>query len=94
MNEVNKKDPAIHNLILEGRKRLSVSGVTDVDSFDENTVLLYTNMGELTVKGSDLHVNDLSVTSGEMNIEGDIQAVIYGDKERQSPLGFIGKLFR
>lgn len=94
MNEVNKKDTAIHNLILEGRKMLSVSGVTDVDSFDENTVLLYTNMGELTVKGSDLHVNDLSVTSGEMNIEGDIQAVIYGDKERQSPLGFIGKLFR
>lgn len=94
MNEVNKKDTAIHNLILEGRKRLSVSGVTDVDSFDENTVLLYTNMGELTVKGSNLHVNDLSVTSGEMNIEGDIQAVIYGDKERQSPLGFIGKLFR
>ena len=94
MNEVNKKDTAIHNLILEGRKRLSVSGVTDVDSFDENTVLLYTNMGELTVRGSDLHVNDLSVTSGEMNIEGDIQAVIYGDKERQSPLGFIGKLFR
>lgn len=94
MNEVNKKDTAIHNLILEGRKRLSVSGVTDVDSFDENTVLLYTNMGELTVKGSDLHVNDLSVTSGEMNIEGDIHAVIYGDKERQSPLGFIGKLFR
>ena len=94
MNEVNKKDTAIHNLILEGRKRLSVSGVTDVDSFDENAVLLYTNMGELTVKGSDLHVNDLSVTSGEMNIEGDIQAVIYGDKERQSPLGFIGKLFR
>mgnify|MGYP000079104359 FL=1 len=94
MNEVNKKDTTIHNLILEGRKRLSVSGVTDVDSFDENTVLLYTNMGELTVKGSDLHVNDLSVTSGEMNIEGDIQAVIYGDKERQSPLGFIGKLFR
>ncbi len=94
MNEVNKKDTAIHNLILEGRKKLSVSGVTDVDSFDENTVLLYTNMGELTVKGSDLHVNDLSVTSGEMNIEGDIQAVIYGDKERQSPLGFIGKLFR
>ena len=94
MNEVNKKDTAIHNLILEGRKRLSVSGVTDVDSFDENTVLLYTNMGELTVKGSDLHVNDLSVTSGEMNIEGDIQAIIYGDKERQSPLGFIGKLFR
>lgn len=94
MNDVNKNTTIIHNLILEGRKKLSVSGVTDVDHFDENTVLLYTNMGELTVKGSNLHVNDLSVTSGEMNVEGDIQSVVYGDKDRQSPLSFFGKLFR
>ncbi|MGN0586128.1 MAG: sporulation protein YabP [Oscillospiraceae bacterium] len=84
----------IHSIIIDGRKKLSVSGVTDVDRFDENTVLLYTSMGELTVKGSELHVNDLSVTGGEMNIEGNIDAVIYGDADRQSPLSFIGKLFR
>lgn len=94
MNDVNKKAPVIHSIILEGRKKLSVSGVTDVDCFDENTVLLYTNMGELTVKGSELHVNDLSVTSGEMNVEGNIEAIIYGDRDRQSPLSFLGKLFR
>lgn len=102
MNEVNKKSPVqsakirngIHNIILEGRKKMSVSGVTDVDRFDENTVLLYTTMGEMTVRGEDLHVNDLSVESGEMNIEGEITSVVYGDPDRRSPLSFIGKIFR
>ncbi len=89
-----KMSENVHNIIMEGRKKLTVSGVTDVDRFDENTVLLYTNMGELTVKGNDLHVNELSVTNGEMNIEGEIDAVIYGDKDRQSPLSLLGKLFR
>ena len=84
----------VHNIIMENRKKLTVSGVTDVDRFDENTVLLYTNMGELTVKGNDLHVNELSVTDGELNIEGEIDAVIYGDRDRQSPLSLLGKLFR
>lgn len=93
MNEVNKKMP-VHNIILEGRRKLSVSGVTDVDRFDEDTVLLYTSMGELTVCGSDLHVNDLSVDSGEMNIEGEIRSIVYGDPDRHSPLSFLGKIFR
>lgn len=93
MNEVNKKMP-VHNIILEGRRRLSVSGVTDVDRFDENTVLLYTSMGELTVKGTDLHVNDLSVGNGEMNVEGEINSIVYGDPDRHSPLSFLGKIFR
>lgn len=93
MNDNNKKLP-VHNIILEGRKKMSVSGVTDVDKFDENTVLLYTSMGELTVRGTDLHVNELSVESGEMNIEGDIDSVVYGDPDRRSPLSFFGKIFR
>lgn len=93
MKEVNNSLP-VHNIILEGRKKLSVSGVTDVDKFDENTVLLYTSMGEMTVKGSDLHVNGLSLESGEMNIEGDISGIIYGDTDRRAPLSIFGKIFR
>ena len=93
MNDVNKK-MQIHNIVLEGRRRLSVSGVTDVDSFDENTVLLYTSMGELTICGTDLHVNDISVESGEMNVEGDIRSIVYGDPDRRSPLSFLGKIVR
>ncbi len=84
----------LHSIILEGRKKISISGVTDVDKFDENIVILFTNMGELTIKGSDLHVNDLSVENGEMNIEGEIDAFYYGDKNITSPLSFLGKIFR
>ena len=84
----------IHNLILESRGKLTISGVTDVDSFDEKQVVLYTNMGELTVTGKGLHVNEMSVGSGEMTIEGDIWSLCYGDKDRRGSLSFFGKLFR
>lgn len=93
MNEVNKTMP-IHNIILEGRKKLSLSGITDVDHFDESIVLLYTSMGEMTVRGTDLHVNALSVESGEMSIEGDIKSIVYGDPDRKAPLSALGKIFR
>ncbi len=93
MNDENKKMP-VHNIILEGRKKMSVSGVTDVDRFDENSVLLYTSMGELTVRGTDLHVNALSVENGEMSIEGEIGSIVYGDPDRRSPLSLFGKIFR
>ncbi len=93
MNEVNKAAP-VHNIILEGRRKMSLSGVTDVDRFDENTVILYTSMGELTIKGTDLHVNGLSVESGEMSVEGEIKSIFYGDPDKKAPLSFFGKIFR
>ncbi len=83
-----------HNAILEDRQRLMLTGVTDVDSFDERLVVLFTQLGELTIRGRELHVSDLSVESGDVTVEGDIQALIYGEKDRTKKLGFIGKLFR
>ncbi len=83
-----------HNAILEDRQRLMLTGVTDVDSFDEKQVGLYTQLGELTIRGKNLHVNEMSLESGELTVEGDIQALIYGEKDRTKKLGFIGKLFR
>lgn len=61
----------LHNVIMENRKSLSISGVTDVDNFDDKTILLYTQMGELLIQGRNLHVNSMSVETGEMSIEGD-----------------------
>ena len=54
-----------HNAILENRQRLQLSGVTDVDSFDEDEIRLFTQLGELTIKGKDLHINEISVESGD-----------------------------
>jgi sporulation protein YabP len=84
----------VHNIILEDRRLLTVSGVSDVDSFDEQTVMLFTELGELTVRGSDLHMNKLNVETGDVSIEGSISALSYQDEAPRSSGGFMGKLFR
>ena len=81
-----------HNVIMEGRKSLSVSGVTDVDSFDEQTVILYTDMGQLTVKGNGLHMERLNTDVGEVTLNGNIYGLMYTDEREKG--GFLGRLFR
>ncbi|MBR7008491.1 MAG: sporulation protein YabP [Ruminococcus sp.] len=83
-----------HNAILENRSKLMLTGVTDVENFDENKVYLYTQLGELVIRGKQLHVNEISLESGELTVEGEINALIYGDKDRTKKLGLLGKLFR
>ncbi len=82
-----------HNLILENRNMLTLTGVSDVDSFDEQTVAVFTQLGELTVRGSDLHINRLSVETGELTVEGKIDAVMYAEPQ-PSGGGFFSKMFR
>lgn len=81
-----------HTLILEERKKLSVSGVSDVDSFDEETVTVFTNLGELVVSGSGLHINRLSVETGELILEGNIRSLVYHEEVNSG--GFLARLFK
>ena len=92
MQESNSKQN--QNIILENRKSLSISGITDVDSFDEKTIFLYTQLGELTIQGRELHIDSMSVETGDMSITGDIWALVYGDKDKKGPLTALGRLFR
>ena len=86
---------ATHNIIMENRSKASISGVEDVDSFDEQTITLYTSAGLLTVQGRDFHINKLNVESGEVVIEGDIESLTYSDAAgRQSGGGFFSKMFK
>lgn len=82
-----------HNLVLEDRRMLTISGVSDVDSFDEETVVVFTDLGELTVRGSNLHINRLSVEIGELTVEGNIAALIYSEDTPKSG-GFFSRVFR
>ena len=59
MAEEKTTQKRIHNLVIENRKKMTVSAVTDVDSFDEQMIVMYTDMGQLTVKGENLHINTL-----------------------------------
>jgi sporulation protein YabP len=95
MTEEKKMVKRVHNVILEDRHTLTVSGVSDVDSFDEEAVVLFTELGELTVRGAALHMNKLNVESGEVSIEGDIESLAYRDESpKGSGGGFFGKIFR
>jgi sporulation protein YabP len=94
LNGLNGQISGQHGLILQNCENLSVSGVTDVDSFDEKKIKLFTECGELAVFGENLHVNEMSVGSGSVTVEGSISALIYGDKSAKKRLGFFGRIFR
>lgn len=87
-------DQPHHSLILQDRQTLELSGVTDVDSFDETEISLYTTLGDMVVRGKSLHVNAMNVDTGDMQIDGDIHSIVYGDKDRKKKLSFWGKIFR
>lgn len=76
------------------RNTLRVTGITDMDRFDEREIVLYTTLGELTVTGKELHIGKINLETGELLVEGDIWGIQYGDKDKQSPLHFFGRLFR
>ncbi len=82
-----------HNIILEDRKKLHLSGVTDVDCFNECEIRLYTELGTLSVKGRGLHVNEISIESGSTVIEGEIDSLVYGDNTTKK-LGLKGRLLK
>lgn len=80
------------NLILEGRARLSVSGVMDVESFDETLVLMETSDGMLSVRGSGLHMEKLNLENGELALVGEISALEYDDRV-SARTGLFARLF-
>lgn len=82
-----------HNIIMENRRQLNISGVKDVDSFDEESIILLTEMGELTIRGLKLNISRLSQETGEMSVDGEISELVYSDVDLE-PRGFFGKLFR
>ena len=69
----------IQNIILENREKLTVTGVVDVLSFDDQIVIVETQLGLLTIKGEELRINKLSIDSLEVIIEGEIFNLVYSD---------------
>ena len=85
----------IQNLILENRGKLSISGVNDVLSFDDQVVMVETELGLLTIKGENLRINKLSIDTSEVIVEGNISYLAYSDKELEKNKGnLISKIFK
>ena len=80
------------NIILENRKKLNLTGIKDVVSFDDETVILDTALGRLTVKGEGLHISSFNTERGDLTAVGNVIALVYTTEEKSG--GVFSRLFR
>lgn len=80
-----------HRIVLEGREQLTISGVEEVESFDENTIVVVTVKGMLEIHGEDLHIEQLSLDGGALKVEGLVDSMVY-EEQRSGRGGFLSRL--
>lgn len=93
---MDEKMGLAHRITLNNREKGNLTGILDVISFDENTIVLDTDMGLLTIKGKDLHVSRLTLEKGEIDIEGRTDSFVYSSNEsyRKSGQSILARLFK
>ena len=92
----DKRTSSKHSVTLERRENISVSGVLDVISFDEEMIVIDTDLGILILKGAGLHVNRLNLDTGELEVDGELVSLNYeeGHTYGKSKPMFLGRLFK
>lgn len=81
-----------HKIALDGRSRLNMTGITEVESFDEGMVVLHTTRGTLVVRGQGLHLQLLSLDGGQVHVDGTVDSLTYEDTQKEAG-GFLARLF-
>ena len=81
MEELKKPEKRPHKVTIEGRERMTVTSVEDMDSFNENEVIFLTSAGMMTIIGQDLHVSKLNLEDGQLIIDGAIECADYSDHD-------------
>ena len=84
--EVPKVAAKPHQLSLEGRTKLNIAGVNDVSGFDENLIVLSTGLGDLTVRGQELHIDRIDLDAGQLEVRGTIQELSYDEPARSGSI--------
>ena len=92
MNNDYAANYAAHRLELEGRERLTISGVEDVERFDETGIVMTTSAGVLTVTGEGLHIGQLSLEGGELHVDGRVDSISY-EEDDEGRGGLLRRLF-
>ncbi|MBR5234494.1 MAG: sporulation protein YabP [Clostridia bacterium] len=82
-----------HNISVDERHNISITGVTDIGGYDEQTIVAFTQFGEVTVKGEGLHIIRMSVEMGELVAEGTINSINYSEMKQRDE-GFFSRLFK
>ncbi len=85
----------VQSLLLENRETLNVTGVENVDNFNDETVVLITNKGKLTIKGQKLNISKLNVDEGKLIVKGIIHGLLYSENDGQKEkTSFMKKVFK
>ncbi len=82
-----------NSIYIENRAQIKISGVEDVDNFDDFNISIQTNDGELVISGEGLKINKLDVESGELTIEGRFNSMFFNDKCKKEKTSFFGRVF-
>ena len=80
-----------HHVILEDREQLMISGVEEVESFDDTEIFLTSTRGPLAIRGKGLHLQQLSIDGGQVLVDGSVDAIVYEDDVPRG--GFFARLF-
>lgn len=94
-HETKSRKP--HNVVISNRRQMTVSGVIRVDNFNENTIVVVTEAGQMTIDGTNLHISRLSLETGDMNVDGDVAGLFYSEDSYESGKKtpkLISKLFK
>lgn len=91
-----KQSQGTHKVTVNGRHSGTISGVSDVLSFDLNEIVLATTQGMLMIRGQELHMNRLTLEKGEVDIEGKVDSLVYSDnvEDKRKGESLLGRLFR
>ncbi len=93
MNDERNTPRIPHNITINDRKNLVISGVEEVVSCDSEIIVIRTVMGELTINGIKLHMGSFNRDNGELKLDGQIKELIYSDVDTQKR-GFFSRLLR
>lgn len=95
--EENKKMNTFQNIVLENREKLNITGIVDVFSFDDQIIIIETELGILTIKGENLKINKLNLDTSDFAVDGKITSLIYSDTSNISlkkNKGILSKIFK
>ncbi len=96
MEDFKNTSNKFQNIVLENREKLNVTGIVDIFSFDDQIIIMETELGMLTIKGDNLKINKLSIDTSDFIVEGRISSLAYSDSDMGTKKGksILGKIFK
>ncbi len=96
MENYNSSNNKFQNIVLENREKLNVTGILDIFSFDDQIIIMETELGFLTIKGDNLKINKLSIDTSDFIVEGKINSLAYSDSDMgaKKSKNILSKIFK